>query len=70
VLNLFCLVPSDRTRGNSSKLHQRMFRQGIRKHFFTKRLVKDWTGFTREVFYASSLSVFKRHLNNALNNML
>jgi len=42
----------------------------IRKLFFSEREVKCWNRFPREVVDAPSLSVFKRHLDNALNNML
>jgi len=46
------------------------FRLDIRKHFFTESVVKHWNSLPREVVDALSLSVFKRHLENALNNML
>lgn len=59
VIGLVWVVPSC-TRGR--------FRLVIRKHFFTKR-VKDWNRLLREVINASGLSVFKRHLDNVLNNM-
>jgi len=66
---LISLVSCDRMHGNGSKLHhQRRFRLDIMKHFFTKRVVKHWNRLPREVAYAPSL--FKRHLDNDLNNLL
>lgn len=70
VADLFSLVSSDRTCGNGSELHQRRFRLGIRKYFFTERVAKHWNRLSREVVNAPSLSMFERHLDNAISNML
>jgi len=56
--------------GNGSKLCHGRFRLDIRKYFFTKRVVKPRNRLPRERLKAPSLSVFKRHLDNALNNRL
>ena len=69
-VDLFSLVSSDRTHGNDSKLRQWMFRLDIRRHFFTERVVKHWNRLPREVVDAPSLSVFERHLDNALSNLV
>ncbi|KFQ79517.1 hypothetical protein N335_13560, partial [Phaethon lepturus] len=55
---------------NGSKLHQGRIRLDIRKHFFTKRAGKPWNRLPMPVVDAVRLSVFERHLGNALNNML
>ncbi|KAK4822658.1 hypothetical protein QYF61_018610, partial [Mycteria americana] len=60
--DLFSLVSS----GNGLKLHQGKFSLDIREKFFIKRVVKHWNKLPREVVMAPSLSVFKKHLDNAL----
>jgi len=67
---LFSLGSSDQMYGNGSKLCQRRFRLDIRKPFFTERVVKHWNRLPRVVVNAPGLSVFKRHLDNALNTVL
>lgn len=57
-----------RVCGNDSNLHQDRFRLDIRKHFFTERVVKHWNGLPGAVVDAPRL--FKRHLDNILNDML
>ena len=64
--DLFSLISSDRMHRNSSKLNQGRFRLDFRKHFFTEKMVKHWNRLPREVIDAPCLSVFKRHLENAL----
>lgn len=58
------------THGSGPKLHQQRFRLHMKKPFIIDSMVKDWNRLLGEVLDAPSLSVLKRHLNNALNNML
>jgi len=67
---LFSLGSSDGMRGNGSKLHWGRFRLDFRKRFFTERVVKHWNRLPGEVVDAPSLPVLKRHLDNALNDVL
>lgn len=58
-------MTSDRSSGKSMKLSGGRLRLGVRKRFFIQRMIEHWKRFPREVVTVSSLTKFKKCLDNA-----
>ncbi|TRZ06006.1 hypothetical protein HGM15179_021102 [Zosterops borbonicus] len=68
--DLFTLMTSDMTQGNSIKLSQERFCLDFRKRFFPQRVVGHLNRLSREVVAAPSLTEFKKCLDNTLRHMV
>ncbi|KAJ7406786.1 hypothetical protein WISP_131413 [Willisornis vidua] len=63
-------VTSDRTRGNSLKLHQERFRLDIRGKKVMERIVKPCNRLPRAVVESPSLELFQKHVDVAHEGMV
>ncbi len=67
---LFSRACCDRTRDDGFKTEGGRFRLGIKKKFFTLRVVEHWPRLPREVVDTPSLETFKARLAGALSNLI
>ena len=67
--DLFSLATQDRARGKGRKICQGRLRLDRRKRFFSQRVVEHWNKLPREGVTAPSLTILKKHLDNALRHM-
>ena len=51
------------TRGHSKKLFKSRFKQEIRRHSFSQRVIDDWNSLTENIVASESLNIFKSRLD-------
>jgi len=61
---------SDRVKRNGFKLEEGRFELGIRKKFFTVRVVRHWNRLPSEVVKAPFLEAFMVRLDGAVCNLV
>ena len=66
---MFMKVDSDRRRGNGFKWKQ-WFRLGMRRKFFTQRVMMHWNRLPKDVVDAPSLEALKARVDMALCSLV
>ena len=66
----FSHVTSDRTRGNSLKVHQRRFRLPIKNNLSSERVVMQWYRLPREAVGSPSLEMFMDRVDVVLRDVV
>ena len=61
--NLLTREGHNRARGLALKLKMNKSRTSLRKHFFTRRVVKEWNNLPREVIESVNTTTFKSRLD-------
>ena len=59
----------DRTRDKGFKLKEGKFRLGVKRRFFTVRLLRHWNWLPSEAVSPPSLETLKVRLDRALSNL-
>ena len=57
------------TRGHSLKIAKQRTRLDLRKHFFSQRVVNEWTSLPQHVIEASTVNMFKNRLDKYWRDM-
>jgi hypothetical protein len=66
---LFKFSDYRRTRGHKGKLYKNNCRLDVRKNFFSNRVVDMWNGLPDQLLECNSVNVFKRKLDEWLDDM-
>ena len=68
--SLFSFSQDNRTRGHSFKITKLHATNNLTKHFFSRRVVNAWNGLPMEAVNASSLNVFKNHIDKIFKDKM